>query len=436
MKKLTKGIVIGIVLILVLILGANSLFTVREDQYACTVRFSKIIDTTSEAGLHFKVPFLDSVKYFSKATMLYDIPPSEVLTSDKQNMTVDCYVLWQISDPLRFYQTLGSTSVAEQRLDALTYNALKNVMGTLAQADIINMEDGAKRNDIYSGIATTVDALAQTYGIHVLDVKIKQFDLPESNMNAVYSRMISERNQMAEKYTADGNYEASIIRNEVDKQVNIMISDARAEAAKLEAEGEAEYMRLLAEAYNTPDKQEFYEFILALDALEKSLTGDEKTVILDADSELAQILTGAKYRWKAVSAPKWGGDPREEETYGKTGKGDPGGHQSSGGTDRKRNFGRKHVRFSGGFRRLPHRGCPMQRAGVRTLQLLWRQPGEPERDPVPGWRQRGSPVRGYLRRLPGGVLQAEYRGRGEFSGKIGGDPLSTHRPLITKPPRF
>lgn len=294
MKKLTKGIVIGIVLALVLILGANSLFTVREDQYACTVRFSKIISTTSDAGLHFKVPFLDSVKYFSKATMLYDIPPSEVLTSDKQNMTVDCYVLWQISDPLRFYQTLGSTTVAEQRLNALTYNALKNVMGTLAQADIINMEDGAKRNDIYSGIATTVDALAETYGIHVLDVKIKQFDLPESNLNAVYSRMISERNQMAEKYTADGNYEASIMRNQVDKQVNIMISDARAEAAKLEADGEAEYMRLLAEAYNTPDKQEFYEFILALDALEKSLTGDEKTVILNADSELAQILTGAK----------------------------------------------------------------------------------------------------------------------------------------------
>jgi membrane protease subunit HflC len=105
--------------------------------------------------------------------------------------------------------------------------------------------------------------------------------------------MISERNQMAEKYTADGNYEASIIRNDVDKQVNILVSNANAEAAKLEAEGEAEYMRLLAEAYNTEEKQDFYTFTLALDALKKSLTGDEKTVILDGDSELAQILTGA-----------------------------------------------------------------------------------------------------------------------------------------------
>ena len=286
-----KTIVIIIVLLLI-IGGLNCLYTVRENEYACTVRFSKIIATTDQAGLHFKMPFIDSVKYFTKAAQLYDIPPSEVLTSDKQNMTVDCYILWQISDPLRFYQTLGSSYVAEERLNALTYNALKNVMGTLAQADIINMNDGAERNNIYNGIATTVDSLAKTYGIKVIDVKIKRFDLPESNLNAVYSRMISERNQMAEKYTADGNYEASIIRNNVDKQVNIIVSNAKAEAAKLEAEGEQEYMRLLAEAYDSQDKKDFYEFNLALDALKQSLTGSEKTVILDADSDLAQILAG------------------------------------------------------------------------------------------------------------------------------------------------
>lgn len=281
-----------IVLALAAVILAGSIFTVAENEYACTVRFSKIIDTTSESGLHFKVPFLDTVKYFSKATQLYDIPPSEVLTSDKQNMTVDCYILWSISDPKLFYQTLGSTSVAEQRLDALTYNELKTVMGTLAQSDIINMEDGAKRNDIYGNIASDVNSLAKTYGIRVEDVKIKQFDLPESNLNAVYGRMISERNQMAEKYTADGNYEASIIRNDVDKKVNIMVSDAQAEAAKREAEGEQEYMRLLAQAYDNKDKQDFYEFTLALDALKASLDGDSKTVILDANSDLAKILMG------------------------------------------------------------------------------------------------------------------------------------------------
>ena len=290
MKKMP---IIAIVLLVLVLLASNSMYTVAENEYACTVRFSKIESVTDQAGLHFKLPFLDSVKYFTQATQLYDIPPSEVLTSDKQNMTVDCYILWSISDPKLFYQALGSTGVAEDRLDNLTYNELKTVMGTLAQSDIINMEDGALRNNIYESIATDVDAKARTYGIRVEDVKIKQFDLPESNLNAVYSRMISERNQIAEKYTADGNYEASIIRNDVDKQVNITVSNAQAEAAKLEAEGEAEYMRLLAEAYNSADKKDFYEFTLALDALKKSLTGDEKTVILDANSELAQILMGA-----------------------------------------------------------------------------------------------------------------------------------------------
>ena len=290
--KNAKWIVLGIAALIVLMVLSGCFFTVAEDEYACTVRFSKIISTTADAGLHFKLPFIDSVKYFTKATQLYDIPPSEVLTSDKQNMTVDCYILWSIDDPKLFYQRLGTTGNAEQRLDALTYNELKTVMGTLAQADIVNMEDGAKRNDIYNSIATDVDNLSRTYGIRVEDVKIKQFDLPESNLNAVYNRMISERNQIAEKYTADGNYEASIIRNDVDKQVNILVSNAKAEAAKLEAEGEGEYMRMLAEAYQTKDQQEFYEFTRALDALKESLTGDEKTVILDKDSKLGQILMG------------------------------------------------------------------------------------------------------------------------------------------------
>ena len=289
-----KGIIIGIVLVLLLVVAGNSVYTVRENQYACVFRFSEIVDTTDEPGLHFKVPFVDTVEYFSSATQLYDIPPSEVITSDKQNMTVDCYILWSITDPQQFYRTLGTTGKAEDRLNAITYTAMKIAMGKLAQADIINMNDGAERNDIYESIATSVDSQAAAYGIKVEDVKIKQFDLPDSNLHAVYTRMISERNQMAEKYTAEGNKEATLIRNEVNKNVNILISDAKAEAAKLEAEGEAEYMKMLADAYDTDDKKDFYEFILALDALKESLTGEEKTIILDADSDLAKILTGAQ----------------------------------------------------------------------------------------------------------------------------------------------
>ncbi|MBQ3552085.1 MAG: protease modulator HflC [Clostridia bacterium] len=288
--KIAIKISLGVLLVVVIIALMSSFYTVEENEFACVKRFSKIIDTTDEPGLHLMIPFVDSVDKFPKGIMIYDISPSEVLTSDKQSMTVDSYVLWRIQDPLLFYQSLGSSLVAEQKLDALTYNALKNVMGTLAQSDIINQDDPTERNDIYEGITQNVSELAVSYGIEVVDVKIKRLDLPEANEQAVYSRMISERMQIAEKYMADGEYEASIIRNQVDKEVNIMISNAEVQAELLVAEGEAEYMRILAEAYNSDSRREFYEFILALDALKASLNGDENMVVLDADSPLGRIL--------------------------------------------------------------------------------------------------------------------------------------------------
>lgn len=289
-KKTIILIVVAVVVIAALAVLFSSLYVVAENEYACVVRFSKIIDTSAEAGLHLKAPFVDEIKKFPKTIMFYDIPPSEALTADQKNMTVDMYVLWAIEDPLTFYKTIGSLDEAEMRLNAITYNSLKNLMGTLYQNDIINMDDGAERNYIYQTISDNVTKVSKTYGINVIDVKIKRFDLPEDNEQAVYSRMISDRNQIAEKYRADGDYEASLIINDTDRQVNITISNAEAEAAKIEAAGEAEYMRMLAEAYDTDDKKDFYEFQLALEALKASLKGSEKTVILDSDSALGKAL--------------------------------------------------------------------------------------------------------------------------------------------------
>ena len=290
MKKKALKTLVVIIALLIIITIASSLYVVQENEYACAVRFSKIIATNDSPGLYFKTPFVDSIRTFPKAIMYYDISPSEVLTADKQNMTVDSYVLWRVAEPLKFFQTLGTVNVAEERLDTLTYNAFKNIMGTLAQQKIINEDNASGRNDIYAGITSNVDIFAKNYGIEVVDVKIKRFDLPEANEQAVYGRMISERNQIAEKYTADGEYAASIIRNDVDKKVDIIVSNAKAKAAKIEAEGEQEYMRMLAETYNTDDKRSFYEYMLALEALEASLDGSNKTVILGRDSLLAKLL--------------------------------------------------------------------------------------------------------------------------------------------------
>lgn len=290
-SKVITSIAVTILILVGIIVLFSSVYTVKENEFAFVMRFSKVIDTVSEAGLHFKTPFIDQTVKFPKAVQVYNIPPSEVLTADKQNLTVDSYVLWKINDPLTFYKTLGTAGEAESRLDAVTYNALKNHMGTLERSEIIKEDDAFARNDIYKSISDDVAVKSSEYGITIIDVKIKRIDLPEDNEKAVYTRMISERTQMADKYTAEGKLAASVIRNKVDKDVDIIISNAKADAARIEAEGESEYMRMLAQAYNTVDRQEFYEFMIALDALKSSLVGDNKTIILGQDSPLARILT-------------------------------------------------------------------------------------------------------------------------------------------------
>lgn len=289
MKK-TFLIFISVAVIFVLLVVSGAFYTVKENEYANTIRFAKTIKTVSNAGPYFKVPFIDSIKTFPKQVLLYDMNPSDVLTADSKTMLVDNYVLWRITKPLQFYQTLGSIEEAESRLDMLTYNAIKNTMGNHTRDEIINQNDQSR--SIFNENITNSAAMAVgSYGIEIIDIKIKKLDLPEDNEQAVFRRMISERNKIAEEYRADGGKESEIIKNNVDKQVNILVSNAKAEAEALKAEGEAEYMRILGEAYNTPDKQDFYGFIRALDALKTSLGSGDKTVILGNDSVLAKILT-------------------------------------------------------------------------------------------------------------------------------------------------
>ena len=292
MKTKKKGF-LGILALLVIIAGyilyAECFYTVHEDEYVSVIRFSKTVDTVSAPGLHVKLPFTDSVRRFPKKVLLYDMKPSEVLTADSKTMQVDNYVLWRITDPLTFYKTLGSMSEAETRIDMLTYSAIKTEMGKSLRDDIINQDD-MSREVFNNNILAAASGATDDYGIEIIDIKIKKLDLPSDNEEAVYRRMISERSKIAEQYRADGNKQAEMIRNEVDKQKNILISDAKARAEQIKAEGEAKYMRILAEAYNTPEKQDFYDFTRALDAVKVSLDGENVTIILGKDSALADAL--------------------------------------------------------------------------------------------------------------------------------------------------
>ncbi|MBR4256579.1 MAG: protease modulator HflC [Clostridia bacterium] len=292
-KKITILTVLAAVIVILIIVLPGCFYEVKEDEYACTARFSKIIRTVDQPGLYVKLPFIDTVRTFPKKTLFYDIPPSEVLTVDKKSMTVDSYILWRIDDPLKFFQSLTQITAAESRLYDITYNAFKTKMGVLDQDDIINMNPGSERNAIYDEIKSEVMSKTDVYGIKVVDVKLKRLDLPESNEQSVYERMISERKREADKYTAEGERDAAYIKAEVDKTVNISLSDAKAQAEQIRAEGEAEYMKLIAEAYDTEDKRDFYEFQLALETLKKSFNGKDKTIILGADNPIAKALTNA-----------------------------------------------------------------------------------------------------------------------------------------------
>ena len=287
--KAIKRILLAVIVFIILIVGASSIVITQENEYSLIRQFGRIDHVVSTAGISFKIPFIESVDTLPRQILLYDLSSSDVITSDKKTMICDSYILWHITDPLKFAQTLNSSITnAESRLDAIVYNSTKNVISSTTQDDVISGRNGALSQAIIDNIGSSLDQ----YGIELLSFETKKLDLPSDNKAAVYERMISERDNIAATYTAEGSSEAQIIRNSTDKEVTVMLSEAQREAEILIAEGEAEYMRILSEAYADESRQDFYSFVRSLDALKISMQGGNKTVILSPESPIAQIFYG------------------------------------------------------------------------------------------------------------------------------------------------
>ena len=281
------GILIGVSAVVVAV-GASVTVT-QQNEYKLIRQFGKVDRVISSSGISFKIPFIESTQSLPKETLLYDLAASDVITKDKKTMISDSYVLWKISDPLKFAQTLNSSvESGESRINTAVYNATKNAISSMSQDQVITSRDGELSDMVMEAIGTNMDQ----YGIELLKFETKQLDLPDDNKEAVYERMISERDNIAATYKAEGNSEAKVIRNKTDKEVAIQISDAKKQAEILEAEGEQEYMKILAQAYGEEDRSEFYSFVRSLEALKTSMKGEDKTVILSADSPIAQIFEG------------------------------------------------------------------------------------------------------------------------------------------------
>ena len=289
MKK--KKVIIALAGLAVLFAAGMSLTVTRQNEYKLVRQFGKVQRVIDQPGLSLRIPFIETTATLPKQTLLYDLAPSDVITRDKKTMITDSYVIWKISDPLKFARTLNSSiENGESRINTAVYNATKNAISSMSQDEVITSRDG----ELSAMVMDAVDDNMEQYGISVMLFETKQLDLPDDNKEAVYERMISERDNIAATYTAEGSSEAKVIRNTTDKEVAIQISEAEKQAEILEAEGEQEYMRILSEAYGEEGRTEFYSFVRSLDALRNSMKGENKTVILSSDSPIAQIFDGAE----------------------------------------------------------------------------------------------------------------------------------------------
>lgn len=287
MKKKSFMVTIIMVLFLAFILVNAGLVVTYPNEYTVIKQFGRIESIRSQPGVSVKIPFIQTAEKIEKEVLLYDLAVSDVMTKDKKSMIADCFVLWRIDDPYKHTQTLSAQkSNAEFRIDTIVYNSLKNVISSLSQEEVISGRDGELAQAIEDNIG---DTLSQ-YGITLLAVETKSLDLPDENKNAVYERMISERNNIAATYQAEGQEEAKEISNNTNAEIIVMQSEADAQAEEIIAKGEAEYMRILSDAYNDPEKADFYLFLRSLDAAKKTMTGNNKTLIIDETSPIAQIF--------------------------------------------------------------------------------------------------------------------------------------------------
>ena len=336
------GKILAALVVVYLLVNMAAVIT-YPNQYKVIKTMGKISRVTTEPGFSFRIPLLQSETTISKARQLYDIAPTEIYTSDKKKMEVDAYIIWRVTDPVKFTQTLNSsTASAESKISAMVYGSLKATVSSTSQEELIASRDAAldkaeeddaldvevqditsedlkEDTEASSGAGSTGAAGTETtgteskeqsketedgmtvidentrvislsnkileqlnkdydpeqYGIEIQMVKIKKLDLPDENKDAVYNRMITERKNIAAAY---------------DRETAVMLSEAEATADRLEAEGEAEYMRILSDAYNDPDKAEYYLFVRQLDAAKKSLENGNTTLFLDSDSPLASIF--------------------------------------------------------------------------------------------------------------------------------------------------
>jgi len=279
---------IALILPVVALVGLSSIFIVDETEQVVILQLGKPVRTIIDPGFNAKLPFPFQEKIvFDDRLLEYDSPPEEILSKDKKSLIVDNYVRWKIIDPLQFLKTVQAIPTAKSRMDDIVYSELRRELGTHDMVEIIT----ENREDIMDVVTKASNEATLSYGISVIDVRIRRVDLPSENEESIYARMEAERKRQANKFRSEGSEEAQKIRAATDRDKTIILADAYKEAEKIRGEGDAKAVQVYARSYSSDPK--FYEFVRTLDAYKK-VVDDKTTLVLPSDSKLFKLLIEGK----------------------------------------------------------------------------------------------------------------------------------------------
>jgi membrane protease subunit HflC len=287
-----------LLLFVIVVIGYSSVFTVDMTEQALVVRLGDPVRVVTEPGLHFKTPFIDSVIDIDKRILDLENPAQELIASDQKRLVVDAFARYRINNALRFYQSIGSIQAANIQLTTLLNASLRRVLGEVTLIQVVRDE----REALMARIREQLDKEAGSYGIQVIDVRIRRADLPEQNSQAIYQRMQTERQREAAEFRAQGGQKAQEIRSNADREATVIVAEANSTAEQIRGEGDGERNRLFAEAYGKdPD---FFAFYRSMSAYENGLKSSDTRFLLRPDSDFFKFFKGSSGKPAAAEAPK------------------------------------------------------------------------------------------------------------------------------------
>ncbi|HWM47220.1 MAG TPA: protease modulator HflC [Xanthobacteraceae bacterium] len=299
MKLGIAGGVAVVVAVVLLLIGYGSVFSVYETRQALVVRLGEPRQVYTDPGLHFKWPLIESVIFIDKRILDLENAAQEVIASDQKRLVVDAFARYRVRDVLMFYQTVGSIDGANSRLSTLLNSSLRRVLGEATLTHVVRDD----RSALMARVREQVDREAQAFGIQVVDVRIRRADLPEQNSQAVYQRMITERQREAAEFRAMGSQRSQEIRARADREVTVLLAEATSTSEKVRGEGDAERNRIFAEAYSQdPD---FFAFYRSMQAYEAGLRPNDTRMVIRPDSDFFRFFSdpSGKVRSGVPAAP-------------------------------------------------------------------------------------------------------------------------------------